>query len=493
MPEIQPEVQPAARPRRARTMSLSRQLIAGVLLTELLLASALLVVLVLYTQRLLLSAFDSMLQERAMATAALVRYSEKKPFQLVFDATLQPPSPNRLHPDFYRVQETGGPVIAADWPAGLPPATSRTPTVSTWHGVHYRSLRLTQLPVLDTEENLPGPAPKLTVSYASPMLSIEQRVLDAAIFAGAAGLLLLAATGLLTIWGIRRGLAPLRRLAGQAAEISALNWEFRPPPAARDTAELAPLIAALESMLSRLHQSFLRQREFLGNAAHELKTPVAIMKSTLQSLLQRPRDNQAYRLGLEQSLEDLERLQLLLDRMLRLERIEQAAESGAASRLPEVSLAAGCAAALERLQELAQARQIETKLVVKQDALVRAEGDDLELIWTNLIENAVKYSPSGSRVEIRVEAAGGEARISVEDEGPGIAAADLPRIFDRFYRGDPSRNRGTGGFGLGLAIVKSLVEAYRGKIRVESRRPAGLRFIVELPAHALPEIVAAPA
>lgn len=469
-----------------RSISLTRRLIAGVLLTELLLAAALLTVGVLYMRRQLLAAFGAMLHGRAMATAALVRYSELRAGQLVFDNTLLPPWPNRRHPDFYRVRVRGGPVIAESWPGRLPPRPAAG-LVSRFSvdGVPYGALRLARQPVLDTEENPPARIPVLTVWYAAPLLAIDRQVAAAALYAVLAGVLLLAATGLLTVWAIRRRLEPLRVLAGRAAEITAQNWAFRPSEEARATAELAPLIAALDSMLARLHQSFLRQREFLANAAHELKTPVAILKSTLQSLLQRPRENEVYRQGMEQSLEDLERLHLLLDRMLRLARIEQVAESGGPASLPEISIAAGCAVALERLEHLARARDIRIELNARQDALARAEADDLELVWTNLVENAIKYSPPGSRVELTVAAATGEAWVTVEDEGPGIPAADLPRIFDRFYRGDPSRNRCTGGFGLGLAIVNSIIEAYHGAVRAEPRIPHGLRVEVRLPARPL--------
>jgi signal transduction histidine kinase len=102
-------------------------------------------------------------------------------------------------------------------------------------------------------------------------------------------------------------------------------------------------------------------------------------------------------------------------------------------------------------------------------------------VWTNLLENSVRYSPEGSSVEVAVARAGDRARITFQDHGAGISASDLPRIFDRFYRGDPSRTRATGGFGLGLAIVKALVEAYGGTIAAESTPGKGTRMTVELP------------
>jgi signal transduction histidine kinase len=102
-------------------------------------------------------------------------------------------------------------------------------------------------------------------------------------------------------------------------------------------------------------------------------------------------------------------------------------------------------------------------------------------VWTNLLENAVRYSPEGTSVEVAVNHDSEKAQIVFQDHGVGISAADLPRVFDRFYRGDPSRTRATGGFGLGLAIAKALVEAYGGTISAESAPGRGTRMTVEFP------------
>jgi signal transduction histidine kinase len=116
---------------------------------------------------------------------------------------------------------------------------------------------------------------------------------------------------------------------------------------------------------------------------------------------------------------------------------------------------------------------------------IRADSEDLELIWINLLENAIHYSPAGSKVLLRVERNGGAfARVSVEDSGPGIPPAELPRIFERFRRADPSRARSSGGFGLGLAISKALVDAYGGRIEARNRAEGGAEIRVELPSEA---------
>ena len=114
--------------------------------------------------------------------------------------------------------------------------------------------------------------------------------------------------------------------------------------------------------------------------------------------------------------------------------------------------------------------------------LFRADPEDLQLVWINLLENAVRYGPEGGSVEVAViRENSGPARIIFEDHGAGIAPADLPHVFERFYRGDPSRTRATGGFGLGLAIAKALVEAYGGTITADSAPGKGTRMTVELP------------
>src|SRR5439155_5542314 len=159
----------------------------------------------------------------------------------------------------------------------------------------------------------------------SPLIRVQEQTWAAGVFIAVASLILLGATVLLALYGIRRGLQPLQRLAAQAALVSARNWELPLPAEAEQTTELRPLTDSMIAMLSRLERSFVQQREFLGNAAHELKTPVAVLKSTLQSLLQRPRTSEEYRAGLQASMQDLDRLEQLLQWMLRLARAEQRA------------------------------------------------------------------------------------------------------------------------------------------------------------------------
>jgi heavy metal sensor kinase len=466
--------------------SIQDRLIATVVLSQLLLAAGLLSAGIFYTQKRLLGALDAAIQGRAMSVAALVRYTEDSSGNVYFDDSLLPQSIDPAHPDLFAVwaERSGLVARSANWPQGLDvsPPVSRNRWKFRQAGIPDRALRLTRVPILDREEGKAFSPQTLTILYAAPMVRLHEEVRQAGLFIALASLLFLTITVVLALWGIRRGLLPLQNLAAQAATVSAQNWEFRVPEDAQQTEELRPLIESMTQMLARLQHSFVQQREFLGNAAHELKTPVAVLKSTLQSLLQRPRSSDEYRAGLEHSLEDLQRLEQLLQWMLRLARAEQWAQGTLRRDLEAVDLAASCEAAVERIRPLADGRNASIHLSTNGPVQLHADPEDLQLVWSNLLDNAVRYSPEGASVEVEVaRSAGGAARVAFADHGPGIPAEDLPHIFDRFYRGDPSRTRATGGFGLGLAIAKALVEAYGGSIVAESSPGQGTRMIVELP------------
>lgn len=468
--------------------SIKGRLIGIMVLSQALLAVGLLLTGVVYTRQRLLSTLDAGMQARAMSVAALVRYKEDASGDVYFDDSLVPPSIDAAHPDLFAVwtERSGLLTRSANWPAGLEitPAGGNHWKFEWEHG-RYRGLRIFQVPVLDREEGKTFRPQTLTVVYTAPLIQLDQQVKQAGIFIAVSSLILLGATILLALWGIRRGLLPLQQLATQAGLVSAHNWELHLPQDAEQIVELRPVMRSMTMMLARLQRSFEQQREFLGNAAHELKTPVAVLKSTLQSLLQRPRASEEYRAGLEHSLEDLERLEQLLQWMLRLARAEQWAHGALRRDLQVVDVTVTCEEAVERMRHLAESRKTTIHLAKNGPVAFRADPEDLQLVWANLLENAVRYSPEGGSVEVAViRNNGGPAQVIFEDHGAGIAPADLPHVFERFYRGDPSRTRATGGFGLGLAIAKALVEAYGGTITAESNPGRGTRMTVELPAGA---------
>jgi len=470
-----------------RQTSIRNRLIAIVVLSQVLLAGGLLITGTYYTERHLLSTLDTAMQARAMSIAALVRYTEDATGNVYFDDSLTPSSIDPSHPDLFAVwsQNSGLLVRSPNWPSALDisPEGKEHWRFKSAH-VHYRGLRVSQVPVLDREEGAAFHPQTLTIFYAAPLNQLDQQVKAAGLSIAVWSAFLLGVSVLLALWGIRRGLQPLQQLADRAALVSTQDWQLHAPEAAERTTELRPLTQSMTKMLARLERSFVQQREFLGNAAHELKTPVAVLKSTLQSLLQRPRSSAEYQQGMEHALEDVERLEKLLQWMLRLARAEQWAHGALRRDLSTIDIGATCEEAVERARQFANERGASVVLSKNGPIPLRADPEDLQLVWSNLLENAVRYSPQGSSVEMTIACAnGGPARITVQDHGPGIPADELPQIFERFYRGDPSRTRATGGFGLGLAIAKALVEAYGGTITAESAPGQGTCMTVELPTN----------
>jgi signal transduction histidine kinase len=462
--------------------SIRYRVLAGVVASQLLLAAGLVWMGIGFTRRQLRISFDSRLQGNAMSIAALVRYAEHGR-GLVFDASRVRLPRRRRHPPYYRVLGPHGEVVANTFPAGaaLPPAGPRERhwNFSIRH-VPYRGLLLSHIAILDTEEHLHGPPVRLDAYFAAPTVGIAEDVAGVAVAIGAGSLILLLLTLLLAGWIIRRELEPLRTLAQQAGAISPHNWKFEPAPPESAPAELRPLVQALQRMLTRLHASHQQQRAFMGDAAHHLKTPVAILKSTLQTLLQRPREREEYVAAAQASLGDIERLEQLLQRMLRLARLEQWAEDEFPHPLPLAEVGASCQAALEQVEPLARARGVALRGRGLEYAgwSLRADPEDLELVWVNLLENAVQHSPPGSTVEIACDGAEGGVRVTVRDQGPGIPERDTQAVFQRFRRGDSSP---AGGFGLGLAIARAIVQAYGGAIAVKPQAAPGATLQVVLP------------
>lgn len=473
-----------------KTHSLTKRLIAIALTCQVALTISLILVGVLFARRQLKRAFDVSLEGRAVSTLALVRYTETKPAALYFDHELFPPPADPAHPDLFEIHTADGSLLARakGWPGPAPGVLQSAKPFPEfqWDGAPYRGIVMHNVSVLDTEEDEEtDPPARVTVFYATSLAGIRARLTRLALYIGfTSGVLLLTANAF-AAWSIRRGLAPLRELASQAEQISIHNWSFRAPSGATVASELAPLAHAIETVLDRLRRSFRQQQEFTSDAAHELKTSVAIVKSTLQSLLQRPRTQDDYRSGLEGLLKDCDRLDDLVKRMLLLARLEQRAETGSPAKGAATELTSTCEAAIARIRALADDRNVSLQFENSGPISLQADPEELELIWLNLLENAVQFSPTGAQVTIRAKRNGGQtAEVTVADCGPGIPPEELPHIFERFRRGDPSRARATGGFGLGLAICKALVEAYGGTIEAVNLPGRGAEMRVVLPAEA---------
>ena len=274
----------------------------------------------------------------------------------------------------------------------------------------------------------------------------------------------------------RRALSPIDHLAGEAKRITAERLHERlTVPNQRD--EIGRLAAVINDTYARLESSFEQLRRFTSDASHELRTPLSVIRGIGEMGLRQTCTPAEYQDALSSMLEEVDRLTRLVDTLLRLSR----ADAGT-SRLSRVvtdlgELARQVAASLAVLAE--ERRQ---RLNVEAAETVRVSCDPLVVreAVANLIDNAIKYSPSGSAVAIRVGRNANHATIAVADEGPGVTAEHRERIFDRFYRIDEARSRDSGGAGLGLAIAKWAVEAHGGCISLETSE-RGSTFQINLP------------
>ncbi len=467
-----------------KKFSLKKRLILTVVLSQILLTIGLVLVGTSLSRRSIQKSFDVYLEGRAQSIAAIVYYPDSGKPGLLFNAA-RVPSSQHGRPEVFLVKSDHGdfeehtPGLDPHLLDGIP-AEARFWNF-TMHGDSFRAIVLRDVAVQDTEDGVPLPLPKLTVIYAASTAGIEHQITELGLAIGAVSVLVLLPALLLTLWNIRKALVPLHDLTTAAGGISVESWRFAPSQAALSTKELEPLIGAITTVLAGLESAFIRQREFMGDAAHELKTSLAILKSTLQRLLNKPGQLADYNDGLKLMSRDCERLERLLNRMLQTARAEQRIAGGVECRPEPVDLASSCESAIAQLAHFAAEKEIRIDFSAADETPVRAEGTDLELIWLNLLENAIKYSPHGSVVEVTCHLQSDSAVVTVADHGCGIEPAHLARIFERFYRADSSRARATGGFGLGLAIARSLVMFYRGTIRAESEPGKGTRVTVELP------------
>jgi signal transduction histidine kinase len=341
------------------------------------------------------------------------------------------------------------------------------------------------LRVVDPNDKGGGVPRHILVVYGSPTARLWRQVNKAIVFFSFSSLALLLVTGILMAWLLHRGLAPMRRLAAEAEGISAQRWNFRAPESAMATVELAPLATALTAAMQRLEASFSQQKRFVSDAAHELKTAVAVVKSSLQLLTLRQRTAEEYEAGVQTSLADSERMEEIVARMLTLARAEHTEGESSTNRAADLTECVQ--ATMQQFQSMAEIRRVDLSLDAPAEIFVSLSPEECTLLCSNLVLNALQHSPAHSTVKVQIGNEDGRAELRVEDEGDGIDPALLPHVFERFSRGDPSRSRNTGGTGLGLAICKAIIDRAGGRIALESERDRGTTAIVRLPFTDPPE------
>lgn len=470
----------------AARRSIAFRLIAGVLAVELLSSLAVILLSLGYERHTHFRAFDVMLHGRADSVLGAVQDAEDVQDNVMLDR-----SDLHLPPeDLYEVWDEHGRLLgrSPNWSGAAGLVLNRHHGEFgdlTLRGLHYLVLRIHGSRIVDPGEPGGGKLRHVLIYYGAPTYHVWHAINRAVGFYAAGAILLLALTGPLMAWLLHRGLLPLRQLAALAAQVSVNSWEFSPPESARQTPELAPLTGALQSALARLERSFHQQRTFVSDAAHELKTAVAVLKSSVQLLAMKRRTAAEYEAGLERCLADTQRLEDLVGKMLALARVESS--SGSEGPPPATDLAACLHQTVQRLQNLARVRQVRVDLAPIPAVAVPLAHDDCCELFSNLLHNALQHSPPGAAVEIRAAAEAGAVQLAIQDHGDGIDPAVLPHVFERFYRGDPSRARSTGGAGLGLAIVRALAERAGGAIHIASQPGQGTTVTLRLPLAPAPQ------
>ncbi len=344
-------------------------------------------------------------------------------------------------------------------------------STSTRIGSRSRRFRLLALPVTRRHE-------RQVLVVAQSLASVDhavRRVL-ALLLVGSIAALALVAAG--AWWITRKALRPVEQMVTHTdgIDIDDLSQRIAVPPA-RD--ELAHLARTLNSMLDRLEHGVQQRRQLIADTSHELRAPLAAMRSELDvSLRLDTLDDQA-RSVLESAREEVVRMSRIVDNLLTLARVDE----GRLELLVRHHDLRDVAASAARVHQAA-ARAANVTLAVEGDRLeLPVDRDRLEQVIGNLIDNAIRATPTGGKVGVTTWQEGTQAGVSVTDTGPGVPPEARERIFERFTREDPSRGR-DGGAGLGLAISRDIVHAHHGRIWVEDNTPQGSTFTVALPVGA---------
>jgi signal transduction histidine kinase len=279
---------------------------------------------------------------------------------------------------------------------------------------------------------------------------------------------------LLMVRFLARGMtSPLREMADAARAMAKGNYERRVTAVSRD--EVGELARAFNKMASELAETDRLRRDLVANVSHELRTPITALQAVLENLVDgvEPPDPQTLQVMLAQ----VERLGRLVTQLLDLSRLESGAVPLERSEFRVEPVLAHAV----REQQL-HAPGIDVAVVIETPNLT-ADGDPerVHQVVANLLENAVRYTPSGGRVEVRARRTATSVTIEVCDEGPGIPESETGRVFERFYRADLARASSDGGAGLGLAIAQWIVDLHGGEIHPESLVPHGCRMVVTLP------------
>ncbi|HEY2104693.1 MAG TPA: HAMP domain-containing sensor histidine kinase, partial [Candidatus Binataceae bacterium] len=274
-------------------------------------------------------------------------------------------------------------------------------------------------------------------------------------------------------WLAGRSLAPIISLAGELARIDPKELRRRLPVGAAPD-EVARLAMSINALLDRLEAASLTERRFVSDAAHELRTPLAVLRTGLEVTLNRERGAHEQHEALQSALREVLALCTTAEELLALARLSEEAFE---QRMP-VNFGALLREVLDAIEPLVQAKNLTLNDNLDEDLVVDGNRDQLRRLVVNLLDNAIKFTPENGAVAVSLDRQGERAVVRISDNGPGIAPADLPFIFERFFRGAAPK---TGGSGLGLSLCKEIVRLHHGEIFAGNNPGGGCEFVVTMP------------
>jgi heavy metal sensor kinase len=344
--------------------------------------------------------------------------------------------------------------------------------------IEYATQRSGRSYVRIASQAIHGNGRSFTIQVAEPLHEFEEsrEGFEAILLLLAPIALLLAAVG--GFWISRRALAPVDRITNAARSISISNLSTRlEAPAAKD--ELQRLTLTLNEMLERIDAAVKRMVQFTADASHELRAPLTLIHTAAQFSLRRERTQEELLDAMRKIVRESGRTSLLVDDLLLLARADSGTE---ALHLAPADICASARNAAEQAMTLAEPKGIRVSTNIPAGPIF-VEGDDqaLSRLWLILLDNAVKYTNEGGQISVAIRTTDSLAEIVVEDSGVGIAPAELPYVFDRFWRADKVRSRSMGGAGLGLSIAQWIVQRHHGDIEVRSDLGKGSQFRARLP------------
>jgi heavy metal sensor kinase len=281
---------------------------------------------------------------------------------------------------------------------------------------------------------------------------------------------------------IRRALTPVDKIAATAERIGSHNLGQR-LPVANTGDELERLSITLNHMIQRLEQAFQHSRRFMADASHELRTPLTVLRGELESFVQEPTLAPEMRERLGSALEEVERLVNIVEGLFAISRLDA---GEAQAEMVKFDLGKLASSTTDQMSLLGEDKNIKITCAAANDVWVEGDRARMKQVVVNLLDNAIKYTPPGGAVGLDVRTHDGKALLEVTDNGMGIPAESLPRVFERFYRVDEARSRELGGAGLGLSIVRSICAAHHGRVEAASTPGHGSVFRVELPLTSAP-------